>query len=86
MVSCRLKYVNGVGMKHEKVRTIVTVLVRLGFDKAKPKKKSAHHCYKHPDGRHTRISDHGDNEIGGGEFRQILKDIGISKEEFNGLK
>ena len=73
-------------MKHEKVRTIEKVLVSLGFYKAKPKKKCAHHRWKHPNGRHTKISNHGGNEIGGGEFRKILKEIGISEDEFNELK
>ena len=73
-------------MKHEKVRTIEKVLVRLGFHKAKPKKKCAHHHWNHPDGRYTDISNHGCNEIGGGLFLKILKDIRISEDEFNELK
>lgn len=37
---------------------------------------------KHPDGRTTVISIHGNEEIGRGLLKSILEEIGISHEEF----
>jgi predicted RNA binding protein YcfA (HicA-like mRNA interferase family) len=41
---------------------------------------------KHPDGRSTTIPTHGNAEIGGWLFREILEQLDITEEEFNNLK
>ena len=57
---------------------------QLGF--AKILQKGGHARWKHPDGRATTIPLHGDAEIGGWLFHEILRQLGITEEEFNRLK
>jgi predicted RNA binding protein YcfA (HicA-like mRNA interferase family) len=42
--------------------------------------------YEHPDGRHATIPDHGSHDIVGGTYFGILKQLGITEEEFRRLK
>ena len=57
---------------------------QLGFGKIR--QKGGHARWKHPDGRATTIPVHGDAEIGGWLFHEILRQLGITEEEFNRLK
>ena len=57
---------------------------QLGFQKVR--QKGSHARWKHPDGRSTTIPVHGNAEIGGWLFREILKQLGISEKEFDQLK
>ncbi|HNR58592.1 MAG TPA: type II toxin-antitoxin system HicA family toxin [Methanothrix sp.] len=52
----------------------------LGFRKVR--QKGGHARWKHPDGRATTIPIHAKGEIGGWLFYEILKQLGISEEEF----
>lgn len=63
-----------------KARDIVRVLGRLGFYEAR--RRGAHFCFKHADGRFTLIPRHGGEDIGRGLLRQILREINIAPEEF----
>jgi predicted RNA binding protein YcfA (HicA-like mRNA interferase family) len=45
------------------------------------KAKGAHRFYQHPDGRTTVIPFHS-GELPRGTFRKILKDIGLTVEEY----
>ena len=53
---------------------------KLGFQKIR--QKGGHARWKHPDGRATTIPIHGEGEIGGWLFYEILKQLGISEEDF----
>ncbi|WP_337869231.1 type II toxin-antitoxin system HicA family toxin [Meiothermus sp.] len=61
---------------------LARVLVRLGF--VERKAKGGHRLYQHPDGRTTVVPFHS-GELAMGTFRKILKDIGISVEEYQKL-
>jgi len=67
-----------------KARTLVKVAKKLGFQKAR--QRGSHARWKHPDGRSTTIPVHGNAEIGGWLFQEIIKQLGITEEEFNNLK
>ena len=60
------------------------VAKRLGL--LKSRQKGSHARWKHPDGRSTTIPIHPSVEIGGWLFHEILKQLGISEEEFHRLK
>ncbi|MEL6603521.1 MAG: type II toxin-antitoxin system HicA family toxin [Cyanobacteria bacterium J06614_10] len=67
-----------------KAKELERVAGKLGFKKAR--QKGSHARWKHPDGRATTIPIHGNSEIGGGLFKEILKQLGISEGDFNRLK
>lgn len=67
-----------------KAKTLEKVAKQLGFQKVR--QKGSHARWKHPDGRSTTIPVHGNAEIGGWLFREILKQLGISEQEFDQLK
>ncbi len=53
---------------------------KLGFIKIR--QKGSHARWKHPDGRSTTIPIHGNTDIGGWLFYEILEQLGITEEEF----
>ena len=58
-------------------------LIKLGF---KPvRQRGSHVFYRHPDGRSTTIPFHGNYDIGPVLLSKILKEIKISREEFEQL-
>jgi len=57
---------------------------KLGFEKTR--QKGSHARWQHPDGRATTIPTHGDAEIGGWLFREIISQLGINEEEFLRLR
>jgi predicted RNA binding protein YcfA (HicA-like mRNA interferase family) len=65
-------------------KTLEKVAKKLGFQKTR--QKGSHARWQHPDGRATTIPIHGNAEIGGWLFRQILKQMEITEERFNQLK
>jgi len=67
-----------------KVKEIERVARKLGFEKAR--QKGSHGRWKHADGRATTIPTHGNGEIGGWLFQEILRQLGITEEEFNRLR
>ncbi|EGJ29041.1 MULTISPECIES: type II toxin-antitoxin system HicA family toxin [Moorena] len=67
-----------------KAKTLEKVAKQLGFHKVR--QKGTHARWKHPDGRSTTIPVHGNAEMGGWLFREILKQLGISDQEFYQLK
>ncbi|OPY50354.1 MAG: YcfA-like protein [Methanosaeta sp. PtaU1.Bin060] len=54
---------------------------KLGFRMVR--QKGSHARWKHPDGRATTIPIHGDSEIGSWLFHEILKQLGITEEDFH---
>jgi predicted RNA binding protein YcfA (HicA-like mRNA interferase family) len=45
----------------------------------------SHATYRHPDGRWTIVSVHGGKTIPGGTLRKIIRDTGLTVEEFSEL-
>ena len=64
-----------------KSRDLIRVLKKMGFFEAR--RKGAHFCFKHPDGRFTLVPRHSGEDIGRGLLRQILREINVSPEEFS---
>jgi len=67
-----------------KARDLERVARKLGFRRAR--QKGRHARWKHEDGRATTIPSHGDAEVGGWLFHEILNQLGITEEEFQRLK
>ncbi len=67
-----------------KAKTLAKVAKKLGFKKVR--QKGSHARWQHPDGRATTIPIHGNSEIGGWLFKEILSQLGITEKEFNQLK
>jgi len=64
-------------------KELISILV--GMDFAIIRIKGSHHFLQHPDGRATVIPIHSGEQIGIGLFMKILKDIEMSRNEFNSL-
>ncbi len=60
------------------------IIEKLGFEKIHG--KGSHVRYKHPDGRRTVVPIHANEDIGKGLMMAILKQIKISKEEYDKLR
>ncbi|TCO06001.1 type II toxin-antitoxin system HicA family toxin [Natronoflexus pectinivorans] len=63
-----------------KVKILEKLLFHLGFKMKR--QKGSHVFYRHPDGRYTTLSHHGNQEIGRPLIRQILREIDLSPEEY----
>lgn len=57
-----------------------SVLRKLGFYPTE--QKGSHLMWEHYDGRFTAVPRHGGEDISRGLLRKILKEIGLSPEEF----
>ncbi|HUY99765.1 MAG TPA: type II toxin-antitoxin system HicA family toxin [Thermomicrobiaceae bacterium] len=66
-----------------KARDLQRVALRLGFRQMR--QKGSHARWKHPDGRATTIPVHGDADIGGWLFQEILKQLEVTEAEFREL-
>jgi predicted RNA binding protein YcfA (HicA-like mRNA interferase family) len=58
----------------------MTILERLGFMEAR--QKGSHKQFRHPDGRGTTVACHPARDISPILLRQIVRDIGLTIEEF----
>jgi predicted RNA binding protein YcfA (HicA-like mRNA interferase family) len=67
-----------------KAKELERVARKLGFEKVR--QKGSHARWKHSDGRATTIPIHGNVELGSWLFQEILKQMGISEDEFNRLR
>jgi predicted RNA binding protein YcfA (HicA-like mRNA interferase family) len=63
-----------------KPREVVRALERLGF--VEVRQRGAHRQFRHPDGRGTTVPVHSGRDIAPPLLRQIIKDIGVTLEEF----
>lgn len=63
-----------------KARDLQKAARKLGFQMVR--QKGSHTRWKHPDGRATTIPIHGNSEIGSWLFYEILKQLGITEEDF----
>ena len=65
-------------------KKLCKVLEKLGFEKIYG--KGSHIRFRHPDGRRTVVPVHANEEIGIGLLNEILKQIKLSREEFEKLR
>ena len=65
-------------------RELCKILEKLGFEKIHG--KGSHVRFKHSDGRRTVVPIHGNEKLGKGLLLEILKQIKISKEEYEELR
>ena len=63
-----------------KPKEVAAILTRLGFIEVR--QKGSHKQYRHPDGRGTTLPFHAGSDISPILLRQILKNIGLTPEEF----
>jgi len=61
-------------------KEMAKLVERLGFEKVH--QVGAHAKYAHPDGRITMVPMHGNEEIGPGLTNEIIKQLGITREEY----
>ena len=66
-----------------RARDLQKVARKLGFQMVR--QKGSHTRWKHPDGRATTIPVHGNSDIGSWLFHEILKQLGITEDEFKDL-
>lgn len=67
-----------------KPEEVIRVLERLGF--VRIRQSGSHSVFRHPDGRWTTVPVHPGKDIAKGTLRKILRDAGITREEFERLK
>ena len=63
-------------------REVLAKLLRAGF--VEVRQSGSHKVLRHPDGRQTYVAMH-PGTLPSGTFRKILKQAGISEEEFRAL-
>jgi len=61
-------------------KKVIKALSKLGFKIVR--KRGSHVVLKHADGRLTVVPVHAGEEIGSGLLNKIIKDTGLSREEF----
>ena len=64
-------------------RQLIRALQRAGFSVVRI--KGSHYFLRHADGRVTVVPAHTGETIGPGLFKQILRDVELSREEFRDL-
>jgi len=65
-------------------REFQKVATQLGFTKSR--QTGSHERWTHPDGRAVTIPVHGGKEIGPPLFHKILRQLGVSADEFQKLR
>ena len=63
-----------------KPREAIRILEHLGF--VQIRQRGSHRQFRHPDGRQTTIPDHGGRDLSPILLRQIVRDIGLTPDEF----
>lgn len=61
-------------------KKLVKILAKTGFQPLR--QRGSHLLLRHPDGRSTVIPMHSGEDIGKGLLMKILKDVGLSKEDY----
>jgi predicted RNA binding protein YcfA (HicA-like mRNA interferase family) len=67
-----------------KAKELVRAAEKLGF--IRTRQKGSHARYNHADGRATTIPVHQSAEIGGWLYHKILRELGITEEQFRQLR
>lgn len=63
-----------------KAREVIRCLEKLGFEEVR--RKGSHRFFQHQDGRTTVVPSHKGEDIGRGLLRAILREAGITPDEF----
>ena len=63
-----------------KPREICRILEAMGFTLVR--QRGSHMQYRHPDGRATTVPNHPGRDVSPVLLRQIIKDIGLTQDEF----
>lgn len=71
------------GLKLISGKELCKILEKLGFEKIHG--KGSHVRFKHPDGRRTVVPVHGNENLGKGLLNEILKQVKLSREEYENL-
>ena len=61
-------------------KELCKILEKLGFEKIQG--KGSHIRFKHSDGRRTVVPIHGNEKIGRGLLKEILKQLKLTRDEF----
>jgi predicted RNA binding protein YcfA (HicA-like mRNA interferase family) len=61
-------------------REVIAILSRLGFEEVR--QRGSHKQFRHSDGRRTTVPVHGGRDISPLLLRQIIRDVGLTVEEF----
>ena len=67
-----------------RARKLIAILEKLDFEKVH--QKGSHVRMKRSDGRKTSVPIHSGEKVGVGLLRKILRDVNISRAEFDKLK
>jgi len=63
---------------------LISILERLAFNRIR--QSGSHAVFYHSDGRWTTVSIHTGKDVAKGTLHKILKDVGLSYEEFKKIK
>lgn len=63
-----------------RAREVISILRALGFEEVR--QRGSHKQFRHADGRTTTVPVHGGRDISPALLRQIIKDVGVTPEEF----
>lgn len=64
-----------------KAADVIRILLKLGF--VHIRQSGSHIFFQHPDGRTTLVSGHPGQDIGRGLMRQIIREVGLTPDEFS---
>lgn len=64
-------------------KEVIEALEQAGFVEIRT--RSSHHLLRHPDGRTTVVPVHAGETIGPGLISKILRDCGLTRDEFTAL-
>jgi len=65
-------------------KALCKIVERIGFEQIR--QTGSHIRYAHPDGRKTTIPVHGNEQLGKGLMLEILKQIKITRDDFERLR
>jgi len=71
-------------LRPAKPQTVQRVLEKLGFQLIR--QSGSHAVFRHPDGRWATVPLHPGKDVAKGTLRKIIKDAGISVDNFEAMK
>lgn len=71
-------------LRPAKPAEVMRVLEKKGF--CLIRQSGSHAIYRHPDSRWTTVPIHSGKDVAKGTLRKILKDVGITVEEFERMR
>jgi predicted RNA binding protein YcfA (HicA-like mRNA interferase family) len=71
-------------LRPAKPQEVQRILEQLGFQHIR--QSGSHAVYRHPDGRWVTVPLHPGKYVAKGTLRKIIKDLGITVEEFESLR